>query len=97
MIGMLSPATSITHTGGDWQVTTPDGTVTAPRVILAANGHLESFGFAKGRLMHLFLYASMTPELDPGTVGGASRWGITPSERSTKCFWGSYWVLLSAY
>jgi len=49
-------------------------------VILATNGHLESFAFAKGRLMQLFLYASMTPAVDPATIGGAPRWGVTPSD-----------------
>jgi glycine/D-amino acid oxidase-like deaminating enzyme len=52
-------------------------------VILANNGHLESFGFAQNRLMHVFLYASMTVELDAGALarlGGQPRWGITPSD-----------------
>lgn len=75
-----SPATAIARTGSNWQITTPGGQVTAGTAILATNGHLESFGFAKGRLMHLFLYASMTPELEPGKIGGTSRWGITPSD-----------------
>ena len=75
-----SPVTALSRVGSDWQVVTPDGTVTTPRVILATNGHLESFGFAKGRLMQLFLYASMTPELDPAEIGGAPRWGVTPSD-----------------
>jgi glycine/D-amino acid oxidase-like deaminating enzyme len=76
-------ATAIERRGPDWQVTTPRGTVTAARVILANNGHLESFGFERGRLMQLFLYASMTPELDDATLaklGGRPRWGITPSD-----------------
>ncbi|MCB1460143.1 MAG: FAD-binding oxidoreductase, partial [Nitratireductor sp.] len=37
----------------------------------------------RGRLMQIFLYASMTAELDPDQVkrlGGQSRWGITPSD-----------------
>lgn len=78
-----SPVTALTRTGSDWMVQTPEGSVTTPRVILATNGHLESFGFAKGRLMQLFLYASMTPELDTDALsrlGGACRWGITPSD-----------------
>ena len=45
-------------------MTTPQGQVSAGRVILTVNGHLESFGFEKGRLMQIFLYAVMTPELD---------------------------------
>jgi len=78
-----SPVTALSRVGPDWQATTPDGTVTAPIVILATNGHLESFGFATGRLLHIFLYASMTPELDTdqrARLGGAGRWGITPSD-----------------
>lgn len=75
--------TSFERKGSDWQVQTPRGTITTPRVILTINGHLESFGFEKGRLMQLFLYAVMTPELDEEaltSLGGRPRWGITPSD-----------------
>jgi glycine/D-amino acid oxidase-like deaminating enzyme len=75
-----SPVTGFARIGNDWHVSTPRGSVTTPLIILATNGHLESFGFAAGRLMHIFLYASMTPELPEGAVGGAPRWGITPSD-----------------
>ncbi|QFS85037.1 FAD dependent oxidoreductase (plasmid) [Roseivivax sp. THAF197b] len=77
-----APVTALVRTGSDWRVQTRQGAVTTSRVILATNGHLESFGLAKGRLMQLFLYASMTPELDDdmqARLGGAVRWGITPS------------------
>lgn len=30
--------------------------------------------------MHVFLYAALTPVLPEGAVGGAPRWGITPSD-----------------
>ena len=78
-----APVTKIRRTGPDWVVTTPKGQVSAGQVILANNGHLESFGFARQRLMHIFLYASMTVDLDAAAVrqlGGASRWGVTPSD-----------------
>ena len=75
-----SPVTAIRKTGPDWLVETPVGTITAAKVILANNGHLESFGFAVRRLMHVFLYASMTVDLDPALLAGAPRWGITPSD-----------------
>lgn len=78
-----SPVTGFTRTGQSWSVTTPKGQISTPRIILANNGHLESFGYAKGRLMQLFLYASMTPELDADSLkrlGGQSRWGVTPSD-----------------
>lgn len=78
-----SPVASITRKGTAWELTCPQGRVQAGKVILANNGHLESFGFQRGRLMHIFLYASMTAELGPDAVkklGGQPRWGITPSD-----------------
>jgi glycine/D-amino acid oxidase-like deaminating enzyme len=78
-----SPVTSLARTGPDWDIKTTGGKVTAQTVILATNGHLESFGFEKGRLMQLFLYASMSPNLNSEqmqALGGAPRWGITPSD-----------------
>ncbi|HSX75916.1 MAG TPA: FAD-binding oxidoreductase [Shinella sp.] len=78
-----SPVTRMTRAGQSWKLATPRGAVAAGKVILANNGHLESFGFKRGRLMHIFLYASMTAELDRSTLtrlGGEPRWGITPSD-----------------
>ena len=68
---------------GDWVASTPGGSVTAPRVILAVNGHANSFGQFRGQLLHVFLYASMTRALSPeesARLGGAARWGVTPSD-----------------
>jgi glycine/D-amino acid oxidase-like deaminating enzyme len=75
-----SPVTGIARIGNDWHVSAMHGSVTAPKVIMANNGQLESFGFARHRLMHIFLYASMTPVLPEGAVKGADRWGVTPSD-----------------
>ncbi len=78
-----SPVVSIEKTLSDWTVRTKSGSVSTGKVILANNGHLESFGVAKGKLLQLFLYASMTKELDKEALeklGGNSRWGITPSD-----------------
>lgn len=78
-----SPVTGLTRKGRGWEIATPRGKVGAAYVILANNGHLESFGFARGRLMHVFLYASMTVDLDAAALaalGGQPRWGITPSD-----------------
>ena len=83
MVCENSPVTALMRTGGDWEVATREGKISAARVILATNGHLESFGYARGRLMHVFLYASMTCEMDSDArrrLGGAPRWGITPSD-----------------
>lgn len=78
-----SPVTALARRGGAWDLATPRGRVSAGRVILTVNGHLESFGFARGRLMQLFLYAVMTPELGAEALrhlGGQTRWGVTPSD-----------------
>jgi glycine/D-amino acid oxidase-like deaminating enzyme len=78
-----SPVLSFKREGSGWSVTTDAATLKTDRIILTVNGHLESFGFARGRLMHLFLFASMTRELDKDALkrlGGKSRWGITPSD-----------------
>ena len=78
-----TPVTAIRRQGAGWQIATPSGRVSAGRVILANNGHLESFGFARNRLMHVFLYASMTSELDASAqraLGGQPRWGVTPAD-----------------
>ncbi|NGM46253.1 FAD-binding oxidoreductase [Rhodobacter sp. SGA-6-6] len=78
-----SPVTGLARKGRGWEIATPRGKVGAAYVILANNGHLESFGFARGRLMHVFLYASMTVDLDAAALaalGGQPRWGITPSD-----------------
>lgn len=78
-----SPVTAFTPAGSGWTLTTPKGRISAGKVILANNGHLESFGFAANRLMHVFLYASMTVDLPPETLktlGGQPRWGVTPSD-----------------
>lgn len=78
-----SPVTGFRRQSGGWRVETPKGAISTPRVILTVNGHLESFGFERGRLMHLFLYAVMTPELGADALarlGGQPRWGITPAD-----------------
>jgi len=78
-----SPVTSVKRAAPGWVVQTPAANITADKIILTVNGHLESFGFEKRRLMQLFLFAVMTPELSPDDlrlIGGHSRWGVTPSD-----------------
>jgi glycine/D-amino acid oxidase-like deaminating enzyme len=78
-----APVLKFEGEGGSWTVRTAKHRVNARKVILANNGHLESFGFARQRLMHIFLYASMTVDLGAEAVkklGGQPRWGVTPSD-----------------
>lgn len=78
-----SPVTRIVRDGNRWRVDTPLASVSTARVILANNGHVESFGFFARRLMHVFTYASMTGPLNEDQVaalGGRPKWGITPAD-----------------
>jgi glycine/D-amino acid oxidase-like deaminating enzyme len=78
-----APVIKIEQNGAAWTLKTAKHRIHAGKVILANNGHLESFGFAKQRLMHIFLHASMTVILDAHALkklGGQPRWGVTPSD-----------------
>lgn len=78
-----SPVLRFESSGSRWRLEFANGTITAPKVILANNGHLESFGFRRGQLMHIMLNACMTEELTDDQVrrlGGEECWGVTPSD-----------------
>ena len=78
-----SPATGFSREGETWKVTTPKATITAGKIVMAVNGHAESFGFFRQRLMHVFTYASMTTALSgdqQARLGGMPAWGITPAD-----------------
>ena len=78
-----SPALSFEQQGDSWLVETPKARIKAKTIIMAVNGHAESFGFFKNRLMHVFTYASMTEPLSDAQqkqLGGHKAWGITPSD-----------------
>ncbi|BCH12623.1 oxidoreductase (plasmid) [Mesorhizobium sp. 131-3-5] len=77
-----TPVTEV-RTGKEHHVQTPEGEIVAPRLILTVNGHLESFGFYKQRLLHVFTYASMTRALSNGeqrALGGEPSWGLIPAD-----------------
>ena len=78
-----SPVTSLEQVGDGWLARTPTGSVSTQCVVLATNGHAESFGFFERRLMHVFTYASMSRELTAEEVkqlGGQRAWGILPAD-----------------
>jgi glycine/D-amino acid oxidase-like deaminating enzyme len=75
-----SPVLEIARDGSGWRLTTPRAALRADKVILANNGHAESFGFFARRLMHVFTYASMTEPLPEDALGGAATWGVTPAD-----------------
>ena len=79
-----SPVIGLKRETGLWSARTPNGTVRAPKAILAVNGHIEDFGHFAGQLMHVFTYASMTKALRSGMPGfgqtGAASWGLLPAD-----------------
>ncbi len=74
-----SPVQRITPSGAGWKVESGRGAVTAARVLLAVNGHAQSFGLLKRRLMHVFTYASLTRAFEPRLLGGNRQWAATPA------------------
>ena len=77
-----SPVVSI-KTGAEHNISTPGGEIRTPRLILTVNGHIESFGFFRRRLMHIFTFASMTRQLSASelkALGGEPSWGLIPAD-----------------
>ena len=78
-----SPVVALQRKDGLWQAKTPKGSIRAPKVILAVNGHVENFGQFSRQLVHVFTYASMTRALsseDCAKLGGHPDWGLTPAD-----------------
>ena len=74
-----SPALSLERQGASWRIKTPNGVVSAGKIILANNGHAQSFGLFRGVLLHVYTYASMTQAFDPKRLGGERSWAATPA------------------
>lgn len=63
-------------------LTTPNGTLRAPKLIMAANGFSEQFGFYPRRFLHLVAHCSLTRPLDEvqrKAFGVEKPWGMTPA------------------
>lgn len=79
-----SPVLELARQGRDWKARSNRGSVTAPKVILGVNGHIESFGHFKRRLMHIFTYASMTKAFAQNDLSshgtGPERWALLPAD-----------------
>ena len=78
-----SPVTALQREGSGLVAKTPQAQVSASRVILSVNGHLQSFGYYHRQLMHVFTYGSMTRALttkEVSALGGHSNWALTPAD-----------------
>lgn len=74
-----TPVHLFERTGGSWHLQTAGGAVNAGRIILANNGHAQSFGLFRGQLLHVFTYASLSAPFDPRRLGGLRDWAATPA------------------
>ena len=64
------------------RLATARGAVRAPRMIVAANGYSEQFGFYPKKFMHLVAWASLTrpmSEAERAAYGAPAPWGLTPA------------------
>ncbi len=65
-------------------IRTKDRDIKAGKLILANNGYAKKLGFLKDRLITIFTYAGMTPELDDQQLalhGTDPEWGLIPANR----------------
>ncbi len=75
-----SPVTDVDFRNGV-HLSTPAGSVRAPRMILAVNGFAERFGYLTRNLLHVVAHASLTrplSEAERRAYGVADAWGLTP-------------------
>lgn len=78
-----SPVVELSSKNSLWHVKTSRGMLATKKVILATNGHIESFGFFKRRLVHIHLFGSMSRCLtskESDQLGGDRNWALTPSD-----------------
>ena len=75
-----SPVLDITKHGPHWQLITRKAKVNAGQVILAVNGHIQSFGFYQKHLMHVFTYSAMTEPVTDPQLMQLKPFGITPAD-----------------
>ncbi len=67
--------------GNGIRLTTPGGTIAAPRMVLAVNAFAEEFGYWKGKLLPFSAHASLTRRLtdaEHAEIGNVKPWGVTP-------------------
>lgn len=78
-----SPVISISGTN-PYTVHTTSRKIRAPQIILAKNGFAKKLDFLKNRLITIYTYAGLTPELDAQQVarhGTDAEWGLIPANR----------------
>jgi glycine/D-amino acid oxidase-like deaminating enzyme len=79
-----APVLELMRSGTTWRARSRRGSVTAPKVIIGVNGHIEEFGHFRRRLIHIFTYASMTAAFSENEFGrqatGRPQWALLPAD-----------------
>lgn len=76
-----SPVQSLDLSGGRVVARTAHGSITAPQLLLAANGFAQQLGLFSGETFPLVTFASLTAPLTPAQrqrLGAPEGWGVTP-------------------
>jgi glycine/D-amino acid oxidase-like deaminating enzyme len=79
-----SPAVSIESSQGKWKVRTPDGAISASRLIVANNAFCKQLGIARSRIVAMFTSAALTEPLPRkvlDALGSDPNWGLLPAHR----------------
>ncbi len=74
-----SPIIKIEKNKNSWNAYTKFGKINAKKIIFAVNGHINSFGFFKNQLLHVFTYSSLTKKIKNEDLKGDLVWGLTSS------------------
>lgn len=77
-----SPVISFSF-GAFHRLETPDGSIAAPKVVLATNGFTDGWGLLPGRLIRVVAFANLTRPLSEAqlaTMGSDENWGVTPAD-----------------
>jgi glycine/D-amino acid oxidase-like deaminating enzyme len=79
-----TPALKLIQQSTGWQVQTPNGVITADKLVLANNAFSKELGIARSRLVAMYTYAGLTPVLEKSVLndlGGDANWGLLPTHR----------------
>jgi len=79
-----TPALGIEKSGSKWQVSTPKGTLIAPKVYIANNAFSKNLGFGSGHSVTIYTYAAVTKPLsdrENARVTAKGQWGLLPAHR----------------
>ncbi|MEM7501493.1 MAG: FAD-binding oxidoreductase [Pseudomonadota bacterium] len=75
-----TPASRLVREAGGWRVITPEGELSAGRVVVANNAFAKELGIARSRLTAIYTYAALTEPLSADT-GSEGTWGLLPAHR----------------